>query len=129
MLGLVLGVALIVYARSSKRSENTILAMGLVVAAAIYVGFALIWGNTTWFLIELAGVPAYAIFYWLSVRFSVVWLAAGWAAHPVWDVLLHLKGPGHFVAPEWYVVACISFDVLIAVYILASTIKKKTIAS
>ncbi|MEW8030043.1 MAG: DUF6010 family protein [Candidatus Thiodiazotropha sp.] len=126
VLGLALGIALILYARNRGRSEKTILAIGLIVAALIYVGFALIWGDATWFFIELAGVPVYGMFYWLSVRFSFLWLAIGWVAHPVWDIFLHLKGPGHIVAPEWYAVACISFDILVAAYIVASISKWRT---
>ncbi len=44
-------------------------------------------------------------------------LAAGWALHPIWDAGLHLQGSGATHAPEWYVVACISFDLLIASFI------------
>lgn len=125
-LGLVLGVIFILYARSCRRREKTILAIGLIVAAFIYVGFALLWGNLSWFFIELAGVPIYGVFYWLAVRHSYFWLAIGWFVHPVWDVFLHLKGPGNFVAPEWYAVACISFDVLVSVYILTRLKKWNT---
>ena len=44
-------------------------------------------------------------------------LAVGWQLHSVWDVGLHLRGPGRHVAPDWYAIACVSFDVLLAVVI------------
>ena len=127
VIGVVLGIVLLTYARTRIRKEKIVLSIGLLVAAFIYVCFALVWGNFEWFFIELAGVPIYGLFYWLAVRYSYIWLAVGWAAHPIWDVFLHLKGPGHFVAPEWYAVACISFDFLVALYILIRMNKWRTI--
>ena len=121
VLGVVLGSVLIYFARSlGAQREKRILANALIIAAVIYVGFALVWGDFAWFLIELAGVPAYGLFYWLAYRHSFYWLAVGWSVHPAWDVFLHLTGPGHHVAPEWYATACISFDFLLAAYIVAT---------
>lgn len=118
LLGLLLGAALIVYARSYRaKGEKILLAKALVIAAIIYVLFAIIWGNTTWLLIEIIGVPIYGVFAWAAMRYTAYWLAIGWLLHPLWDVWLHLLGPGYLVAPEWYATACITFDILIACYI------------
>lgn len=118
ILGLILGAVLLVYARSyGARAEKKILAQALIVAAIIYVLFAIVWGNTTWLLIEISGVAVYGVFAWASIRHSTYWLAIGWLLHPIWDVVLHLLGSGHMVAPEWYVVACITFDILVSGYI------------
>ena len=119
LLGLVLGAAYIYWTRSlGAVLELRALTAGLVIAALIYVGFAVIWGNGNWILVELAGVAAYAIFAFLTYRFSSLWLAACWGIHPAWDALLHLFGPGQTIAPNWYAVACISFDILVAAYIV-----------
>lgn len=118
-LGLLAAALYLVYARSQDSyTESLILRSGLIVAALIYVGFAAVWGNGTWMFIEIAGIAIYGLFVLLAVRFSAIWLAIGWAAHSIWDVLLHLLGLGHAIAPEWYVVACLSFDLLVAAYIL-----------
>lgn len=53
----------------------------------------------------------------LSLRGSPYWLAAGWALHPVWGVMLHYFGPGRPFAPWTYAIACVSFDLLVAAYI------------
>lgn len=100
------------------RREQETISVGLIVAAIIYVGFAVVWGNRTWIGVEVIGVAIYGLFYWLSWRQSIYWLAAGWAAHTLWDFVLHFIGAGHTVAPEWYVYACISFDLLVAAYIV-----------
>lgn len=122
ILGLSLGTALLVYARSYRvKGEKIILAKALVIAAVIYVVFAILWGNTTWLLIEITGVPLYAIFAWAAIRYSAYWLAVGWFLHPIWDVALHLLGPGQAVAPAWYATACITFDILVASYIFLRT--------
>jgi hypothetical protein len=119
IVGLVLAVTLILVARNfPPRVEIFILAVSLVGAAVIYVGFAAVWGDYRWVAIETAGVPIYWLFAWLGMRYSPVWLAVGWAAHPVWDVVLHMLGPGRAIAPDWYPVACITFDLLVAFYVL-----------
>ena len=53
-----------------------------------------------------------------GVRGSPWWLVAGWALHPVWDVPLHYLGPGHAFAPESYAIACLSWDWVIAAYLI-----------
>lgn len=104
--------------RYDAETQRVVLAKALVVAAIIYIIFALVWGDTRWLLIESIGVPVYGLFAWLSLRFSVYWLSLGWLLHPIWDVYLHLLGPGDHIAPEWYAIACISFDLLVALYII-----------
>ena len=98
--------------------ERLALTMTLVAAAVIYVGFGLVWGSTAWVAIEIVGVAVYALPAALSLIRGPIWLAIGWAAHPLWDVGLHLLGPGAHVAPHWYAVACLSFDLLVAAYVL-----------
>ncbi|MCW8964660.1 MAG: DUF6010 family protein, partial [Gammaproteobacteria bacterium] len=88
------------------------------IAAIFYVVFAIIWGNSKWLLIEAIGIPVYGLFVWAAIRYSSYWLSIGWLLHPVWDVVLHVLGPGNFVAPEWYAVGCITFDILVAIYIM-----------
>ena len=56
----------------------------------------------------------------LGVRRSPLWLAAGWALHPLWDIALHYVGPGHAFAPETYTIACLSYDLLVAAYIVVA---------
>ena len=90
----------------------------LVIAALVYVVFALIAWDMQWFMIELLGVPIYGFFYWISTKKTIYWIGIGWLFHPVWDVFLHLYGPGHGVAPEWYAIACLSFDFIVGGYLL-----------
>ena len=53
----------------------------------------------------------------LGLRGSPYWIAAGWALHPFWDVVLHYIGPGQSFTPWTYAIACITFDWLVALYI------------
>jgi len=117
-LGVLLAVPLVILAESVKLNVMThLMGVSLVIAAIIYIGFALVWGDTPWLFIELSGVVVYGLFYFLAVRFSAIWLSVGWLLHPIWDVVLHLNGPGSHLAPEWYAVACLSFDIVVAAYI------------
>ncbi|MEZ4664857.1 MAG: DUF6010 family protein [Caldilineaceae bacterium] len=119
LLGLVLAMPFLLWARSrGPQREPAFWALGLIGAAIIYIGFAIAWGNSGWVAVEIGGLLVYSLFVWLARRRGMVWLAVGWAAHPLWDVVLHWLGAGHMVAPEWYVFACLSFDMLVAGYIL-----------
>lgn len=104
--------------RLALDSMVKLLGRSLVIAALLYIAFALAWGNFTWLGIEVIGAMAYGSFYWLALRFSRFWLSLGWLLHPVWDLVLHLTGPGHEIVPAWYAVACVSFDIAVAAYII-----------
>ncbi len=116
LLGALLALPLVLYARS-RRGEDKVYAQGLVVAALIYVVFVLAARAGAAALgTELVGVALFGIVAWQGVRRSPLWLAAGWAAHVGWDLLLHpLAGGGY--APVWYVRACIGFDLVVAAWI------------
>ncbi len=122
VFGVFLGSLLLFLSRSFQaKVEIRILSISLVVAAIVYIVFALVWGNSNWFFIELIGLMTYGLFVWLSLHHSTYWLAIGWLLHPLWDVCLHLLGPGNAIAPESYAIACISFDILIAAYVFYRT--------
>jgi uncharacterized protein DUF6010 len=97
---------------------RALLAIVLVIAGGAYVGFAVA-ANASglWFLAELVQAVALGAFALLGLRGSPYWLAAGWAIHPLWDVVLHYVGAGHAFAPEAWAISCVSFDLLVAAYI------------
>ena len=112
---LAIGFILLVRRNRSYTRVKQSIAIGLVVAALSYVGFGLFSGSLRWVLIELAGVPIYAILAWLGLRKSSWFLAVGWALHPLWDAGLHDYST-QFV-PHWYINGCIGFDLLVAGYV------------
>jgi hypothetical protein len=97
---------------------RALLAFLLCGAALTYVHYAASAGaGAGWVIAELAGVALYGSLGLRGLRGSPMWLAAGWALHPVWDVVLHYFGPGHAFAPDAYAITCLSFDLLVAAYI------------
>lgn len=122
VVGLLAAVPLLLYAqRISQRATVKLLGWALVIAALVYVGFAMYEGDVFWLEIEGLGVIAYSLFYWQAVQrppHALLWLAAGWLLHPLWDVGLHLAGPARHVVPDWYAVACLAFDLAVGVYCL-----------
>jgi hypothetical protein len=124
LIGVAFGVIFVTLARKRKTGEPAFLAAGLLIAALIYLIFGLANGATTnWLVTETLGVGIYGIFALLGLRYSLGWLALGWATHPVWDVGLHLLGEAKIFVPIWYVVVCISFDLVVAAFILAKNDK------
>lgn len=98
---------------------RTLLATVLFAAAGAYFGFAFNPGTPRiWVLIELLQVIAFGTLGLYGWRGSPYWLALGYALHPVWDFGLHYVGPGNSFAPLPYAIACISFDWVVAAYIL-----------
>ncbi|MEM7051780.1 MAG: hypothetical protein AAF604_19095 [Acidobacteriota bacterium] len=123
ILGLLLALPFVAYGRSRGR---IVFAQGLVVAALVYVLFALRAPDPPlWLAIEIAGVGLYGALAWLGLRGSRYWLVAGWALHPLWDVGLHLSAGGRHFAPLWYTLPCLSFDLLVAVALLAPSARER----
>ena len=116
-LGVVLALLFIAFARTrGPRREPFIYSIGLIVAALFYVAFSFTGANTQWLIIELIGLVVFTLIAVLGLRVSLWFLVIGWASHVSWDVLLHLIREQPFV-PDWYPVACISFDLIVAGYI------------
>lgn len=127
--GLLAGAAaaavLVLVARLLERErELAVYAVGLVVAALIYVGFAVAAGGEGWPL-EAGGLVIFSLLAVLARRLP--WsLALGWALHAGWDVALHgtlLPGAAtapSAPAPSGYPALCVGFDLLLAVYVVVS---------
>jgi hypothetical protein len=120
VIGAVLGALFVaIAARSSRRGQARLLAIGLVIAALIYAGFAIFSIDRRSLGYEISGVLLFGALAWLGVRVSPAWLALGWAAHVAWDVGLHLDRPSSLV-PDWYPTLCIGFDLIVAGFVLGS---------
>jgi len=122
-LGAVLSVPLIGLARTyPPGKERLIYAVGLVFAALVYVVFGVSGGaSAQWLALETLGVFLYSAAAWGGLRGRPWMLALGWAAHVAWDVLFHLSGAGSEYTPNWYPWFCVSFDLVMAGAVLASS--------
>ena len=119
LLGAVLATPLLLFARQrSAVFQQQLFTRCLLIAALMYVAFALIWGDNQWVVYEIIGVVIYGLFVRFSQSISGYLLALGWLLHPLWDAGLHLSGPGAAIAPQWYVYACISFDIVVGLFIV-----------
>lgn len=117
-----IGVIAVIPAIMWARHQRTVVLVkvagwGLITAAFIYVVAALGRADGLWKIIELMGVGAFGCCYWLAKKRPLWALAWGWALHPVWDIFLHYLGPGSYIVPAWYSIACAVFDVVIAAYL------------
>lgn len=114
----ILGAFALIYLNrtASKKKQITLCEYALILAALIYVGFALVAENWAWLPYEIAGVAIYGFAVVLSRKFSPIWLGIGWVCHVFWDLLLHPNGhPGY--VPEWYPGACLGFDLMIGGFV------------
>ena len=120
--GAVLSLAAFLLSRFTREIVGRFLLFAvLIVAAGFYVYFALRSDESaSWIALELVGIAVYTTMGVFGLRGSPMWLAAGWALHPVWDIALHYFGPGHAFAPETYTIACLSYDLLVAAYIVVA---------
>jgi hypothetical protein len=121
LVGAVLGALFAVAARRlGGDGEVGVFALGLAVAALIYVGLALPSAAGRWLVVETAGVAIFGGIAWLGLR-RPGWLALGWTAHVVWDVALHLERAQPVVG-AWYPLACIGFDLVMAGFLLNAAV-------
>jgi Family of unknown function (DUF6010) len=99
---------------------RSLLAVFLVIAGGAYVGFSIVGeASGIWVFAELLQAVSLVALAILGLRRSPYWIAAGWALHPLWDVVLHFFGAGHDFAPESWAISCVSFDWIVALYIVA----------
>jgi len=97
---------------------------GLVIAALIYVVFALVGQDFEWMKIEILGVLLYGTLAWFAAKKSVLFLSLGWGLHVCWDLFLHPNGHPGFV-PSWYPGLCLGFDLVIAGYFVWYYIERR----
>jgi hypothetical protein len=102
---------------------RSVLVIFLFIAAGAYFGFATMGREVVdtqpiWTLVELAQAIVFGTLALLGLRGSPYWIAAGWGLHPFWDVVVHYIGPGQSFTPWTYAIACVSFDWLVAIYIV-----------
>lgn len=123
LVGILLPLPLVGLARRYPPGrERLIYAVGLVVTALVYVVFGVAGGaGAQWLAFECLGVLLYGAAAWGGLRGRPWLLALGWAAHVAWDVLLHLGGAGAEYTPHWYPWTCVSFDLVMAGAVLASS--------
>ncbi len=123
VLGTILSLALVGLARRYPPvSERVFYAVGLVIAALVYVVFGVAGGaSAQWLAVEILGVLLYGTAAWAGLRSRPWLLAAGWSAHVAWDVLFHLSGAGADYTPDWYPWFCVSFDLVMAGAVVASS--------
>jgi hypothetical protein len=113
-----IGFVIAVRALFANRA-NFIYGIGLIVTALLYVVFAAAGGASGGSLaLEFLGVLLYGALAFAGLRGNAIALALGWAAHPLWDVLLHRSGTGASYTPSWYPLACVGFDLVVAIAIL-----------
>lgn len=91
----------------------------LAIIAAIYIGFALAERDARNLLIEVVFAVAVVAVVFVGLNESRYWLAAGLAAHGVWDLLHHHSRPvlGTREVPRWYPPACLVYDFPMAAFV------------
>ncbi|MBD2230342.1 DUF6010 family protein [Phormidium tenue] len=120
-----LGAVVFLGLAAQSPQENRILALGLGIAAVLYIAFAWIGqASAAWVVTEMGGALGYGVAAGLGLYRSRWWLMLGWLAHPLWDVGLHVLGRGSAFAPQGYAISCISFDLVVAIYILITQLTR-----
>lgn len=112
-------LTIILVQRFRKQQAPQSYAIALIIAALIYILFALFGSATAWLPVEIVGLVIYTAFAFLGLKYSPWFLGVGWAAHVAWDVWLH--GAHTPFVPSWYPVMCVAYDLILAGYILYQT--------
>jgi hypothetical protein len=121
VVGFGAGFGALTCALTSLLSEHAafgFLAILLGGIAAVYLGFALQDGRIRALGIECAGMVVFAAAAVIALsEDSPELLAAGYLGHGLWDAVHHRRGLDTSM-PWWYVPLCLSYDTVVAAYIL-----------
>ncbi len=115
-MGLVAAIVFVVVAgRFSDEARRRLLAIGLGVAAGVYVVFAVVSGGGQWVTVEILVAVAFGMMAFTTAK-SHLLLGVAWALHAGWDTI-HMAFMKSVIAPIWYPTFCIAFDVAVSVYL------------
>jgi hypothetical protein len=125
-LGVVFALGLVILARWSKTAPARLGAYGLIAVSFLFVGFALRAENSeTWVGFEMTAVAFFGTLAGLSIVGSPWFVTVGLALHAGWTLYEHYFGAGQAFAPAPAVMAAIGFDVAMALYVAAMTLRAK----
>ena len=128
IVGAVAGIIFIGLLRlfDSNRAQQ-LYAIGLFVAALIYVGFAGLNHGIAHMGFEGAGLLIFGVLSAMGARRLPLLLGLGWLAHGGWD-FWHAAHHSHYV-PSWWPAFCVGYDWVVGVYILTFHLRKKMSAT
>ena len=81
----------------------------LALIAGIYVGFAVVNDRPQQIVLQLLVAILFAVFATVAWLVNPFWLAAGYAAHGLWDIAHHLR-LSKLSFPRWYIPLCAAYD-------------------
>jgi len=97
-----------------------LLSILLGMIATVYLGFAINDGRLRPLLVEFAGIALFGALALIALNeHEPELLAAGYFGHALWDAIHHPPRGLDTHMPWWYIPACLSYDSIVAVYILA----------
>jgi hypothetical protein len=112
------GVTLVIPSLLSRDTAFGLLAILLGMIASVYLGYALADGRLRAFQVEYVGMVVFAALATIALaRGSAVLLALGYFGHGLWDLIHHRRGVDTRM-PWWYVPLCLSYDAVVAIYVL-----------
>jgi hypothetical protein len=112
------GVTLIIPSLLARDTAFGLLAILLGMIASVYLGYALADGRLRAFQVEYVGMVVFAALATIALaRDSAALLALGYLGHGLWDLLHHRRNVDTRM-PWWYVPLCLSYDAVVAIYVL-----------
>jgi hypothetical protein len=117
-VGLVLAiVALRLFHFTTAPGAIELLALFLAYTACVYPGAGLAVPSRPWLAIETVFSLAIFTTAWLGLVGSPVWIAAGYAAHGLWDAAHHPRLIRTQIV-EWFPPVCAVFDFVVAAFVV-----------
>lgn len=97
----------------TESAAREFFAVVLGITAGVYLGFAALDGRPLILAVEVTGIFLFLTLALLGLRVSLFFLAGGFLLHSVWDALHHPQVFEIRMA-EWYRLACIVYDGVLA---------------
>ena len=117
--GAILAALFILAARRSIQWEKRLLSGSLFLLGLWYLAWG-VWAGTPFSILlpQAIGGTLFAAFGWLGLTRSLFFAGLGWMLHATWDFASpHFSDVSYM--PDWSAPACLGFDILLGVYLLA----------
>ncbi|HCM77729.1 MAG TPA: hypothetical protein DIS90_15205 [Cytophagales bacterium] len=108
-------ITILIFYFLKRLDKNTIYGLILMGIAFLYIGYT--WTNLEVAIISFIQVLFFLPFAYLGIKKNAYYLVAGYFLHGIWDVVYPFLGSPDLLPPD-YDYFCITYDVIVALYLL-----------
>lgn len=115
-------ITILIFSVLKRFDKNTIYGLILMGIAFLYVGYT--WTDIEVAIISFLQVLFFLLFSYFGIKKNTNFLVAGYFLHGVWDGIYPFFGSPDLLPPD-YDYFCLTYDFIVAIYLLIFSYKTK----